>query len=256
MNQAETDLWIRRFEPAPDAPVRLACFPHAGGSASFFLPVARALAPRVEVLAVQYPGRQERRHEPCLETIDELVDAVLEPILAWTDRPLALFGHSMGASVAFELACRMEERGSAPLALFVSGRRAPSRDRLERVHELPDADLITEIQSLSGTDSRVLLDEELLRMVLPAVRSDYRAVESYRWRSTGPVQAPLHVHVGTSDPKVTLEEAQAWQRHTTGSFTLTSYSGAHFYLNEHAPRLIETIADQLALANSAPQTAP
>jgi pyochelin biosynthesis protein PchC len=253
MDEAETDRWIRRFEPAPDAPVQLACFPHAGGSASFFLPVARALAGRVEVLAVQYPGRQERRHEPCLQTIDELADAVLGPLLDCADRPLALFGHSMGASVAFELACKMEERGVAPLALIISGRRAPSRDRLERVHELADADLIREIQNMNGTDSRLLLDEELLRMVLPAVRSDYRAVETYRWHSTGPVRAPLHVHTGTSDPKVDLDEAQAWQQHTSGEFTLTSYPGGHFYLNEHAPRLIEAIAGQLAQAASARQ---
>src|SRR5438093_882622 len=103
---AETDcgLWIRRFQPLPDARARLLCLPHAGGSASFFLPVAHALAPDVEVLAVQYPGRQDRRGEDCVDNVPEFADRLLDALAGWLDRPLALFGHSMGALVGFELA--------------------------------------------------------------------------------------------------------------------------------------------------------
>jgi hypothetical protein len=88
-------LWLRRFRPAGSTGNRLICFPHAGGSAAFFLPVARALAPAVNVLAVQYPGRQDRRAEPCIDNIPALADHVSRVLAGLLDRPLALFGHSL-----------------------------------------------------------------------------------------------------------------------------------------------------------------
>ncbi|GAA1980877.1 alpha/beta fold hydrolase [Amycolatopsis minnesotensis] len=242
-------LWIRRFHPAPDAPVRLVCLPHAGGSASYFFPVSRSLSPKVEVLAVQYPGRQDRRREECIGTLAGLADAIAPLLDAWTDRPLALFGHSMGASLAFEIALRLEQRGTVPVKLFASGRRAPSRFRDERVHERDDDGLIKEIKALSGTDSQVLDDDEILRSVLPAIRSDYKAAETYRFEFTdgGPkLETPIHAMVGDSDPKATIDEVRAWGEHTTGDFELDTYGGGHFFLNEHAPKVIDTISRTLS----------
>lgn len=116
--------WFRNYGPAPDACVRLVCLPHAGGSASFYFPLARALSPKIEVLAVQYPGRQDRHAEPCVQNIEDMADRIAEALGPWTDRPYALFGHSMGAMVGFEVARRMEASGKGPLELFVSGRQA------------------------------------------------------------------------------------------------------------------------------------
>src|SRR5262249_29653456 len=102
-----TDLWVRRFHPAPSAGSRLVCLPHAGGSASYFLPISRGLSPQVEVLAVQYPGRQDRRAEPCIEDVGGLADQITASLQPWIDRPVALFGHSMGAILGFEVALRL-----------------------------------------------------------------------------------------------------------------------------------------------------
>jgi surfactin synthase thioesterase subunit len=104
-------------------------FPHAGGSASFYLPVSRALAPVADVIALQYPGRQERRKEKCLDSIDEMADRMAEILVPLADRPLVFFGHSMGALIAFEIARRLAEQGIVRRHLFASGRRAPSRHR-------------------------------------------------------------------------------------------------------------------------------
>lgn len=105
----ETGAWVRRFHPdGRDAAHRLICFPHAGGSASFYFPVSRALTPGVDVLAIQYPGRQDRRHEPCIDSIAALADALAEEVRPWCDRPVTFFGHSMGATLAFEVARRLE----------------------------------------------------------------------------------------------------------------------------------------------------
>ncbi|MER5772860.1 alpha/beta fold hydrolase [Streptomyces sp. NPDC002039] len=241
-SDVDSNLWIRQFHPAPGAKVRLVCLPHAGGSAPYFLPVSKALSPALDVAAVQYPGRQDRRDEPGIENIADLADAVTDALLPWADRPLIIFGHSMGATLAFEVALRLEGKDIVPLAVFASGRRAPSRHRDERVHLRSDDDLIREIQSLSGTQAAVLGDEEILRMVLPAIRSDYKAAETYRYETGPKLRAPIQAHFGVDDPKVSPDEARAWEEHTTGTFELQTYPGGHFYLNQQSGRVIDAIA--------------
>ncbi len=240
--------WLRRFHPAEDAPVRLFCFPHAGGSASYYFPMSRALSPDADVLAVQYPGRQDRRHEACVDDLRELADRVVAELRPWCDRPVALFGHSLGASLAFEVALRLQEAGDpVPVALFASGRRAPSHHRENQlVHLAPDDRLLAEIRALSGTDPAVLADDELLRSVLPAIRGDYKAAETYRYRPGPALACPITVLTGDIDPAVTAEEAAGWADHTDGPFALHRFAGGHFYLNQHSSEVIGLIRQQLA----------
>ncbi|WP_432842512.1 thioesterase II family protein [Dactylosporangium sp. CA-092794] len=242
-----TSLWIRRYNTAPGSPIRLACLPHAGGSASFFVPVSRGLHPRIEVLAVQYPGRQDRRGEPSVADIPTLARLVAAELAGWLDRPLALFGHSMGATLGFEVGRILEkEHGQAPAWLFASGRRAPSRHRDERVHEQDDNGLIAEMRRLSGTDAGILGDEELLRMILPAIRNDYRAAETYRYTPGPPLSCPITALVGDADPKVTVGEAESWREHTSAAFDLKVYPGGHFYLAKQQRAVLELIEARLA----------
>jgi surfactin synthase thioesterase subunit len=234
--------WIRRFHPADDAKARLVCFPHAGGSASYYFPVSRALSPGCDVLAVQYPGRQDRRSEACVDDVHRLADLAAEELRGWADRPLLLFGHSLGASLGYEVALRLEASGVELLGLFASGRRAPSRWRDERVHLLPEARLVETLTKMSGTDAAILGDPELLRAVLPAIRGDYKAAETYRCLPDAPKMAsPIRVLIGDDDPEVTLDEAESWAGHTAAGYELTVFAGGHFYLNEHAPAVIAAI---------------
>ncbi|MEU8976254.1 thioesterase II family protein [Streptomyces monashensis] len=240
-----TGSWVRRFHPGPEGAPRLVCLPHAGGSASYFFPVSRQLASVAEVLAVQYPGRQDRRHEPCIDSIPALADALVAELRPYGDRPLTLFGHSMGASLGFEVALRLEQAGTTVRHLFASGRRAPSTVRDERVHLRDDDGLIADVKQLSGTDEQVLGDEEIVRMILPAIRADYRAAETYRYTPGPPLTCPITVLTGDADPHVTDAEARAWQRHTTGPFELKVFTGGHFYLNSQAAGVISVIEKSL-----------
>lgn len=238
---AGTDPWIRRFQPAPEAPVRLVCLPHAGGSAALYAPYARALAPVADVLAIQYPGRQDRRAEPGVTRLELLADLVTDALGAWTDRPLVVFGHSMGALLGYEVTARLEAAGTPPRALVASGRRAPSRYREESVHLRTDEGVVRELRHLGGVDPAFLDEPELRAMILPAVRSDYEAIETYRHPPRAPLRTPLAVLTGDSDPQVTTEEAAAWAAHTTGDFTLRTFPGGHFYLNEHTPQVLSLL---------------
>lgn len=237
----DTDLWVRRFHPADAAATQLLCLSHAGGSASYFFGVSRALSPEIDVLAVQYPGRQDRLKEPCLSSVHELADQLVAALEPLTDRPITVFGHSLGATLGFEVALRLERAGVEPTALFASGRRAPHRSRVEWTHMRDDASLIADVKALEGTESALLDDEDVLRMVLPAIRGDYIAAETYAYRPSPRLSCPIIALVGDSDPKVTADEADAWREHTAGHFELAVLPGGHFYLNDCVPEILDRI---------------
>ena len=237
--------WIRRYAPAPDASVRLVCLPHAGGSAAFYTKLARALGPDVDTLAVQYPGRLDRRHDPLVKDMAELADRLVAELVPWTDRGIALFGHSLGAVLGFEVARRLEAMGRTPLTLFVSGRNAPSRHRREFSHLLDDKALIEQVKALGGTDPRVFEHEELVQLALPVIRADYEAVDGYRYEPGPLLSCPVTVLNGTDDPKVSPEDTDAWREHTTGDFDSVVFPGRHFYLVDRHAEVTDAITRRL-----------
>ncbi|MFJ8495419.1 thioesterase II family protein [Streptomyces sp. NPDC094038] len=239
--------WIRRYHPAPDAQHRLVCLAHAGGSASFFFPISRVLSPEVEVLAVQYPGRQDRRDEPFVDTIQETADHIDAALATGTDGPLTIFGHSMGAILAFEVARRLERRNAVVTGLLVSGRAAPHYGYATRHHLSSDSELIAHLRALDGTAGNLFDDDEVVQMVLPAIRADYRAAETYRHADGPTLSCPIHVLTGDADPQVSPEAAAAWRAYTSGGFDMAVFPGGHFYLNNHGPEMIGIIRRLLGL---------
>ena len=243
--------WFRRYRPSPDATARLVCLPHAGGSAPFFHPVAAALSPAVDVVAVQYPGRQDRRSEPALTDVRDLADRIQAIMLRQPHLPTTFFGHSLGSIIAFETIRRLEAGGYEPVHLFASGRRAPSARRDESVHLRDDDGILAEIRGLDGTASSLLDDADLMRATLPALRADYTAAESYRCDPGATVDCPVTVLTGDSDPRTTLAEANAWAGHTTGPSTIRVFTGGHFFLIPHAAEVTGLLKDHFEQQPSA-----
>jgi surfactin synthase thioesterase subunit len=244
--EANSNAWIRRYHRSDDNEGRLVCFPHAGGSASYYYPVSERFSPAIDVIALQYPGRQDRRQEACIRDINILADKITEQLVRLSDAPTLLFGHSMGATLAFEVAWRLEQGGrTAPLRIIASGRSAPGIVRSERIHQRDDAGIIAEIRHLNGTESALLDDEEILRMSLPAIRGDYQAIETYAYTAGRILSCPITALTGNSDPRTTIEQADAWRRHTEGPFRIKIFPGGHFYLNSNIPAVMAEIAADL-----------
>lgn len=236
-SSADDNLWCRRYHPSRTAAARLVCLPHAGGSAPFFLPVASALSPGVDVVAIQYPGRQDRRAERPMTDVHALADRIHDVLLRQSPLPVTFLGHSLGAVIAFETIRRLEASGSPAAHLFASGRRAPSTHRDENIHLLDDNGILAEVRSLNGTAPSVLGDEEMMRAVLPSLRADYQAVATYRCAPGVTIGCPVTVLTGDADPRTTLSEARAWERHTTETCTVRTFPGGHFFITTHAAEI-------------------
>ncbi|MFG3244428.1 thioesterase II family protein [Streptomyces sp. NPDC048157] len=241
------DNWIRCFRPAPDAGAQLVCFPHAGGSASGYHSLTTEIAGTAEALVVQYPGRHDRIAEPFAERLGDVVDAVLPSIPANWRRPLILFGHSMGALLAYETARRLAAEGREPAALIVSGSEGPSLPRRERFPQPPsDEDLIGEMRLLSGTDDELLTHPEILQLALPPLRADYAMLGARVHVPGPPLRCPVVALTGDDDPRVSIEGVQAWERETEGPFERHVLTGGHFFLGDHLTYVADLVAAQVS----------
>ncbi|WP_411106752.1 thioesterase II family protein [Streptomyces sp. cmx-4-9] len=226
-------------EPGTRVP-QLVCFPHSGGAASVYRPLAAAMAGDARVVAVQYPGRQDRHGEALVTDLHELADGVAGALRAApADVPRIFFGHSMGAILAYEVAQRLG--GEGPVALIASGRPAPSRVRLTTSYLLDDEALARQVAWLGGTAGGLLDHPEMRALLLPLIRGDYRASETYRPRGDAPLDCALVALGGDVDPVAPLEDLRAWSEHTTGPFRLEVLSGDHFYLQDNWPEIADLV---------------
>jgi pyochelin biosynthetic protein PchC len=243
----ERALWLRPYTSVRRPRLRLICFPHAGGAASAFRTWPEHLPDDVEVLAACYPGRESRLAEPPIDRMDVLVARFTDTVLPLLDRPVALFGHSMGASVAHELAIRLGRRPEAMIAgLFVSGRVPPHRLRpLDPGRLTGEKALLEEIRRLGHENMALYEDPEIRELILPAVMADYRVVASYRPGARETVRTPITAYGGDSDPEVSVEDVRAWSAATSSAFDHRVFPGGHFYLRSQERPVVEDIANRL-----------
>lgn len=232
--------------------MRLICLPFAGGMAQSFHSWADPLSPVAELCALALPGRGTRVKEPSIERMDELTAAVCDAVQGLLDRPFALFGHSMGALLAYELARELERSGApAPLRLFVSGFRAPHLPaRGDPLHVLPDDALAARLNSFGGTPPQVMESDAMMELFLPPARADLAACETYRHEPSTALATPITAFGGRADKLVTEYELRAWAEHTTGEFRARMFDGGHFFLREREAEFVEVLCwlleDELA----------
>jgi surfactin synthase thioesterase subunit len=228
--------WVPLRSPA-DAGLPLFCLPHAGGGASAYRTWLGRL-PGVSVLPVQLPGREARlRHLP-YERMEPLVTDLAEVVLGVAgEGPYAVYGHSLGALVAFELVREVRRRGgAAPVQLFVSGCVAPhvTFDDGPPVLGMTRAELVAMLRDLGGTPEWLLADPGVLEMILPAVRADFSVKETYRYAPEAPLTTPVTVLASTDDPRASAPMQQLWAEQTLGGCRVHTLVGGHFAVFEQS----------------------
>ncbi|MET9252667.1 alpha/beta fold hydrolase [Streptomyces sp. NPDC003717] len=226
--------WLHCPVPLPDPARRLVCFPHAGGSAAFFRDWGSQLA-GIELHTVRYPGRAERIDEPPATDLRVLAHAIANAVEPLADRPLLLFGHSMGAAVALETARALERRGIRPTHLVASGsRNAAYPDPEDSAAEQDDDEtVVARLLALGGTDPELAADPEFRSLILPYVRDDGRMFHSYLPRPDDPpLSCPVTTIVGDADPDA---DRRPWPTLTTASHREHVVEGDHFYLVSRPP---------------------
>ncbi len=244
---ASAHSWVMRPRPNPEAHLRLFCLPYAGAGASVFRTWPDDLPPEIEVCSIQLPGREDRIREAPLTRFPLLVNALAKAIRSYLDRPFALFGHSMGALISFELTHLLhQEYRLGPVHLLVSGHRAPQLP-LPRspIHQLPDAALMEKLRQLQGNRDSALQNPELMEIMRPTIRADFAVCETYVYGPKDPLQCPISAFGGVQDAEIHPEELAAWRDHTRSAFTLRMVPGDHFFLHSARPLLLQAIAADL-----------
>ena len=229
---------------------RLFCMPYAGGGVAPYRLWHRSLPDDIEVYAASLPGRESRLRETPLQSIAAMVAYVLPAIEASTDLPYAIFGHSMGALMAFELTAALEASGlRAPSRLFVSARRSPDEpDPKTPVHALPEAQFLDELQARYGAIPDAVRNEpELLELLLPVLRADIKAVETYVPTLGARVRCLVNVYGGHDDTHPFPSQLPMWQRVSDQPMRIRMFEGDHFYLNAHREALTEDIASRWSM---------
>ncbi|MGH9867321.1 MAG: thioesterase II family protein [Candidatus Polarisedimenticolia bacterium] len=238
--------WWPFGPPAGNGRIPLVCLPYAGGGASVYRAWRRTQPAGVEICPLQLPGREGRIREAPHRRVETLALQLAQVMLSVTVRPYALFGHSMGALIAFELAHRMSEMGRPPAHLFVSASRPPASPRCgPPLHTLTDAAFVEALRELEGTPEPVLAHQELMELLLPALRADFELCETYAPPARPPLTVPITAFGGTQDAQVSPQDLEGWSRETSSGFTAVQLAGRHFFLEDHAASILSRVASSV-----------
>ena len=230
--------------------MRLFSFPHAGGGSSEFVAWANRFGPDLELICIQLPGRGSRIGEPPYVELPTMLREIADAICPFVSEPFALIGHSFGALVAFELARLLRRTsGQEPEHLFVSAARAPHLGLPHApLHKLPDGEFITALHShYGGLPPAVTRERELLQLLLPAIRADLTAYETYVCQPEQPLDCPITAFTGSQDSTATAEAAAEWSIHTSAEFQMNILPGDHFFLEMNRDFLIRAIVSKLCI---------
>lgn len=245
------DGWLPQSLLQTDASMRLFCLPYAGAGAGAYRAWSHEVPRDLQLCPVQLPGRENRIRERPVDDAPTLVRQILDGIRPFLDRPFVIFGHSMGALLGYELARELRRQGlPQPKHLFLAAHRAPHLPgEHPYVHDLTYDKFIAEMRRLEGTPEEVLAHRELMDLVAPILRADFKLCETYSYVPGDPLDIPLSIFGGLTDPKVDERVLAPWREHTTAAMTLRMFAGGHLFLQQERPRLVTSILEDLGIGS-------
>ncbi len=243
VSSAALAAWVRVPRPLAQPRVRLICLSHAGGGASAYYPwIKRLAAARIELRAVQYPGREDRIMETPIASCATMANALADVWPCAADGiPHAIYGHSMGAIIGFELIRELIDRGAPnlPCRFFASGRNPPHRpSKFSPIHGLPDAEFIEKLVTERGGNlpAAVISDREMLDLITPILRVDFTLSETHVLRPKPPIGMPISVFGGVDDPTTSATALAEWKRYSKQSCRMRMIAGRPFFSSERSRR--------------------
>jgi medium-chain acyl-[acyl-carrier-protein] hydrolase len=244
----QMDQWIERTTGPLRPRFRLFCFPYAGGGAGIFRGWAKEIGASVEVCAIRLPGREKRYAEPAFRRSEEVVESLVPILPDFLGMPFAMFGHSMGAILAYEVARGiLKTMGVEPRALFVSARRGPDlRSTKPDVHHLPREELLARVRALNGTPAEVFQNDDLVELILPTLRCDFEMAECYRHAAGPTLSCPVIAMGGRRDADISAQDIAGWRSVTSGPFKSMMFDGDHFFLSGNRTPLLQALRQELA----------
>ncbi|BAZ48614.1 erythronolide synthase [Nostoc sp. NIES-4103] len=243
----DPQLWIDSKTFNPKAKMRIFCFPYAGAGASIYKDWSSLFPSIIDICPIQLPGRENRWQEPPITQLKTLIKVLVPLLRPYLDTPFAIFGHSMGALIGFELARELHRcNWKMPDHLFMSGFRAPQITKSDLpIHRLPEYKFINALQRFQGIPESVLLNTELMQAFLPILRADFKLLETYFYRQDAALNCSITALGGTADPNVTQQELEQWREQTTSHFSLKLFAGGHFFLSQQANFIAQDISEKI-----------
>lgn len=238
-------LW--RYARETPVAARLVCLPHAGGGAFVYRHWPALLPPSIELVTVELPGRGTRMRELPATDVRTVVAGLEADLALLDDRPVALFGHSMGAVLAFELALRRQRSGRPPLTVFLAGCAAPARLATRpKTYQLDDVTFLARLERLDAIPAEVLADPDLRAMILGVLRADITMLETYAGEDGSVLDCPVWVLGGRADDAATAADLAPWRDHARGGFEHAEFAGGHFFVNSEATSVVEFLGTRLS----------
>lgn len=233
--------WLDRRFGSHQARYSLYCFPFAGGSATYYMQWSKLFGDDIELVPIQLPGRGPRFEEACSTSIADSANEIVREIVQRPTRPL-LFGHSMGAILAYEVARLLRTTDHSAAHLFVSARPAPAQQRpRRRVSNLPRNEFVQLLRDYGSAPEEVLTNSELLDIILPMTRADFAMIEQYRRTPGPPLACPISAWCGTDDPDVPPASMCDWASETTEGVELFVRKGDHFFVTDVRQEIVQHI---------------
>lgn len=242
------NIWIKYGNKNPDAKIRLFCLPYAGASASIYNKWQNEFGKLIEVQPIQLPGRENRYEEKYDTNVKDLVQNISVGIEQFLDKPFAIFGHSMGAILAYELSCEIYKRYAKKLtALFVSACRCPEQmsDYKPIIHNLPDDEFFKAVQGYNGIHPEFLQSKEFIQYFIPILRNDFKTVETYTYEKKSQLECPIIAYCGINDSNILTDQVIKWQDYTSDKFSYKIFEGDHFFINKFTKDICQDIEKNL-----------
>lgn len=241
-----TNPWVS-IAPRSGARLRLLCFPHSGAGALAFRTWQSGFPAEIDVCPVQLPGRENRFRSAPYTSMPSLIDAIVDALAPYLDQPFALYGQSLGALVAFEVARKLRSfQAHQPVHLLVASCRAPQQPPSDPpIYQLPDAAFLAEVERFDGLPKQILQNQEAVALVLPALRADLAIYDTYTYVAASALECPITAYGGLQDTRASQEAMAPWQTQTGAKFSLQLFPGSHFFWQTAQNQFLPVLAREL-----------